>query len=130
MSSASARVNQPVRFCEQGTGPLGGECASSDELLFVVIRGQLPDLCVTALKVVVTGETEDQASLQLLGSQQGVGGGLDVQLVFEGGEKAFRHGVIPAATLDRHAAADLAVLQQLPLAVARYWPPCSVWIRC
>ena len=35
--------------------------------------------------------------------------------MFEGGEKAFHHSVIPATALGRHAAADLAALQQLPV---------------
>ncbi len=37
--------------------------------------------------------------------------------MFEGGEKALHHGVVPATTLGRHAAADLVVLQQLSVAL-------------
>ena len=35
--------------------------------------------------------------------------------MFEGGEKALHHRVIPATALGRHAAADLVALQQLPV---------------
>ena len=35
--------------------------------------------------------------------------------MFEGGEKALHHGVVPATALGRHAAADLVCRQQLPV---------------
>ena len=37
--------------------------------------------------------------------------------MFKGGEKAFRHWVIPAAALGRHAGGDLVDLQQLPVGI-------------
>ena len=35
--------------------------------------------------------------------------------MFEGGEEALHHGVVPAAALGQHAAGDLSAFQQLPV---------------
>jgi len=70
---------------------------------------------VTTLAVVVTVDPEGQVPDQLLGAVQDLGIVIEAQFVFEGGEKALHHGVVPAAALGRHAAADLVVFQQMPV---------------
>ena len=70
---------------------------------------------MTALAVVVTVDPEGQLPDQLLRAFQGLCIVIEVQFVFEGGEKALHRRVIPATALGRHAAADLVALQQLPV---------------
>jgi len=70
---------------------------------------------VTALAVVVTIDPEGHFSDQLLGAVQDCGIVIEIQFVFEGGEKALHLGVVPTAVFGRHAAADLPIFQQLPI---------------
>jgi len=70
---------------------------------------------VTALSVVVTVDLEGQVSDQLLRAVKGLYIVIEVQLMFEGGEEALCHRVIPTAALGRQAAADLVALQQPPV---------------
>ena len=67
---------------------------------------------MTTLAVVIALDPEGQITLQLLGSDQNFPIVIEVQLEFDGGEEAFHHGVIPAATLGGHAADDLVALQK------------------
>ena len=66
---------------------------------------------MTALAVVVTIDPEGHVPDRLLRAFQGLCIVIEVQFVFEGGEEALHHRVIPAAALGRHAAADLVVFQ-------------------
>ena len=70
---------------------------------------------MTTLAVVVTVDPEGQVPDQLLGAVQDLGIVIEAQFVFEGGEEALHHGVVPAAALGRHAAGNLAAFQQLPV---------------
>jgi hypothetical protein len=83
---------------------------------------------VTALTVVVTVDPESQLPLELLERLQNRSIGIDVKHVFKGGEEALHHGVISESSLAGHAAADLSVLQQLPVRRGAVLPR-SVWIR-
>jgi len=72
---------------------------------------------VPTLTVVVTVDPKGQVHDQLLRAVQDLGIVIEVQFVFEGGEEALLHGVVPAAALGRHAAADFASFQPLPVEV-------------
>jgi hypothetical protein len=54
---------------------------------------------VTTFTVVVTVDPKGQVPDQLLWAVQGHGIVIEIQFVFEGGEKALHHGVVPAAAL-------------------------------
>jgi len=70
---------------------------------------------VTTLAVVVTIHPEGHFPDQLLRSVQDLGIVIEAKFVFEGGEEAPHHSVVPAAALGRHAAAVLSAFQQLPV---------------
>ena len=68
---------------------------------------------MTTLAVVVTVDPEGQVPDQLLGAVQDLGIVIEAQFVFEGGEEALHHGVVPAAALGGHAADDLLLPEQI-----------------
>ncbi len=68
-----------------------------------------------AITVVVAADPEGQVTVQLLGAVQGHGIVIKLQFLFKGGEEALYHGVVPAAALGRHSAANLGALEQLPV---------------
>ena len=103
------------RFSGQVSGLHGCECTGVDELLLVVDRAEVANRLVTTLAVVVTVDPEGHLPDQLLWAVQDLCIVIEAQFVFEGGEEALHHGVVPAAALGRHAAADLVVVQQLPV---------------
>ena len=70
---------------------------------------------MTTLAGGVTVDPKGQVPDQLLRAVQDRGIVIEAQFMFEGGEKALHHGVVPAAALGRHAVADLVVFQQLPV---------------
>ena len=61
---------------------------------------------------VVALAPEGQFAVQLLGRDQVLLMVIKVQLQLEGGEEALNHRIVPAATLGRHAAENLSLLQQ------------------
>lgn len=70
---------------------------------------------MTTLAVVVAVDPEGELPDQLLRAVQDLGIVIEVEFVFEGGEEALHHSVVPATALGRHAAADLSAFQQLPV---------------
>jgi hypothetical protein len=54
---------------------------------------------LTTLSVAVAIDPERQFSDQLLGAEQGFGVIIEPQFMFDGGEKALYHCVVPAAAL-------------------------------
>lgn len=75
-------------------GLAGGDCASSDESLFLVDWAEVANRLAMVLAVVVPVDPEGKLPDQLLRAFQGLCIVIEAQYVFEGGEKPLHYGNI------------------------------------